>query len=247
MDNKNNLIVSASIAFGLYFFFLFLLFNYSTNHNVKKIDAFKKTTVLQLDIILETPKEEIKESLVQKQTSITKRASKVVKKSTSKVVKKKSNLKSLFANVKTKAKKVSTKKVSTVKQNSVSSRFKSKFEKERKVDSLKISELNNKKRTSNNKNIATQSKNENDPYFSKIYQILSSRWKPTIFYNDLSAKVLVSISTNGRFSYQFVQFSNNIGFDEQLKSFLNEEMLKSYPISPQNKLIKLEILFQSKG
>ena len=63
-------------------------------------------------------------------------------------------------------------------------------------------------------------KNENDPYFSKIYNLLSSRWNPTRFFNDLKAKVIITISHNGTFSYQFIQYSDDIGFDNQLKNFL---------------------------
>lgn len=247
MDNNKSLILSALISISLYFIFIFIIFFYSKSTYVKKIDAISKPTVLQLDIIMDKPKEEEKKVLFSEVKKSTEIAKKVVKKSTSSSIKKRSNLKSLFANVKTSAKKVRKKQVSTVKKSSISSRFKSKFEKERKTESLKLSKLLKNKQGKQNKNIATESKNESDPYFSNIYQILSNRWKPTIFYNDLNAKVLVSISNNGIFSYQFVQYSNNVGFDNQLKEFLDSESLKKYPISPKNKSIKIEILFHSKG
>jgi protein TonB len=249
MDNQKYFFTSAVIAFLLYFLSLFSLFYYSKINSVKKIDAISKPTILQLDIILETPKTDEKEVVLNKTIKNKKIAKKVVKKSTSVSVKKRSNLKSLFAKVKTNVKKVVKKRVSTVKKSSIASRFKSKFEKERKVDKLKLSKLTNNKqaRKSKNKNIATESKNESDPYFSKIYDLLSKRWQPTIFYNDLSAKILVFISSNGIFSYQFVQYSNNIGFDEQLQNFLDDECLRKYPVSPKGKSIKIEILFQSKG
>jgi len=247
MDNNKNFILSAVIAFFLYFLFIFTIFFYSQTTNVKKIDAISKPTVLQLDIILDKPKENVEKVLFKENKKDNQIAKKVVKKSTSTSVKKRSNLKSLFSNVKTSAKKVTKRKVSNVKKSSISSRFKSKFEKERKTDKLKVSKLVENKQSKQNKNIATESKNDSDPYFSKIYQILSNRWNPTVFYNDLNAKVLVFISSNGIFSYQFVQYSNNIGFDNQLQEFLDSESLKEYPISPNNKSIKIEILFQSKG
>ena len=134
-----------------------------------------------------------------------------------------------------------------MKKSLISSRFKSKFEKEKKVDSLKLSRLQNKKQLMKNKNIMTESKNESDPYFSKIYDILSSRWSPAVFSDDLNSKVIISISANGVFSYVFVQYSNNIGFDDQLENFLKSESLKTYPVSPKGKSIKIEIIFKSKG
>ena len=224
-----------------------MLFFYAQSTNTKKIDALNKVTVLQLDIILDTPKVKQKKILFQENKENNKVAKKVVKKTTSTSVKKRSNLKSLFSNVKTSAKKVTKRNISNVKKSTVSSRFKSKFEKVRKTNNLKVSKLINNKQSKQNKNIVTESKNESDPYFSKIYQILSNRWKPTIFYNDLNAKVLVFISSNGKFSYQFVQYSNNIGFDNQLQEFLDSQSLLEYPVHPDRKSIKIEILFQSKG
>jgi hypothetical protein len=247
MDNNKYKAISALVAFSLYFLFLFFLFYIIENNHIKKIDAFKKPTVLQLDIIIDTPKDIPKKVLINKNNKISKNNLKVIKKSASTSVKKRTNLKSLFAKVKTNVKKVSKKRVSTVKKSSISSRFKSKFEKEKKVQNLKLSKLIQNKKIAQNKNIATETKNADDPYFSNIYKILSLRWKPTIFYNNLNAKVLVSISSNGIFSYQFVQYSNNIGFDKQLKDFLENESLKKYPISPEKKSIQIEILFQSKG
>ncbi len=247
MDNNKNFILSAVIAFFLYFLFIFIIFFYSKSSNIKKFDAISKPTVLQLDIILDEPKEKDEKVLFKENKKENKTAQTVVKKTTSTSVKKRTNLKSLFANVKTNAKKVTKRKVSNIKKSTISSRFKSKFEKERKTENLKLSKLIDTKITKQNKNIATESKNESDPYFSKIYQILSNRWKPTVFYDDLNAKVIVSISSNGIFSYQFVQYSNNIGFDNQLQEFLDSESLKEYPVSPKHKSIRIEILFQSKG
>ncbi|MEA3499020.1 MAG: TonB C-terminal domain-containing protein [Campylobacterota bacterium] len=246
MDNKNNLITSAIAAFSLYFLLIALFLYYSKTNNIKKINIVKKPTVLQLDIIIDTSKVDDKKVLFNEFSKNKKTAKKVVKKSTSSSVKKRSNLKSLFADVKTNVKKVSKKRVSTVKKSSISSRFKSKFEKERKVDTLKLSKLANNKQLIQNKNIVTESKNESDPYLSEITRILSSRWNPTIFNNDLTSKVLIYISSNGNFSYQFVQYSDDMGFDEQLKNFLDKESLKIYPINPKEKSVTIELIFKAK-
>ena len=251
MDDKKYLYITAVISVCLYISLILVVLVYlKYNNNIKKIDALKKTTVLQLDIILDTPKV-YKEKITLKSTIKNKKlARKVVKKTTSTSIKQKTNLKSLFANVKTKATKVSKKKILNVKQSTISSRFKSKFEKEKKSNNLILSDLlekKTKKIITTNKVMMSKSENEQDPYFSKIYQMLSNRWNPIIFSDNLTAKVLVSISNNGKFSYKFIQYSTNVGFDEQLKEFLDKESFKTYPVNKSKKKINIEILFQSKG
>ena len=102
-------------------------------------------------------------------------------------------------------------------------------------------------KTTNKKITMDKVKDKQDPYYTKIYQILSSRWNPTIFANDLKAKVNIIIFNNGKFSFKFIQYSGNDGFDESVKNFLNNETQKSYPVSPLNKTVNIEISFQSKG
>lgn len=126
MDDKKYFYITAVISLFLYVSLILLLLVYLKNNNVKKIDAFTKTTVLQLDIILDTPKIEKEKIAIKSIVKNKKIAKKVVKKTTSTSMKQKTNLKSLFANVNTKATKVSKNKILNVKQSTISSRFKSK-------------------------------------------------------------------------------------------------------------------------
>lgn len=248
MANKQELIYSAIAALAIYIILILSFLVYLKTNEVKKINATVKNTVLQLDVILDVApnKEKIKIQSNQKNTKI---AKKVVKKTTSSSIKKRTNLKSLFANVKTNVKSTSKDKVLNVKNSSISSRFKSKFEKERKTKKLVLSKLTENKvtKSANNRVTMDKSSENQDPYYSKIYQILSNRWKPTIFQNDLKVKVNIIIFNNGKFSYKFIQYSGNMGFDNQITEFLNNETLKKYPISPKNKTVNIEITFQSKG
>ena len=246
MDNSKNFYISAVISFSIYFFLVFVFFYYSKHNNIKKIDAFTKSTVLQLDIVIETKKEKPKKLAIKTNVKNKSIAKKVVKKTVSVSAKQRTNLKSLFANVKTKTRKITKAKILNIKQSSIASRFKSKFEKEKKTKNIVLNNLldNN---TKLNKTVISETKNENDPYFSKIYSILSSRWNPTLFFNDLQAKVIITISHNGTFSYQFIQYSDNIGFDNQLKKFLEDESLEIYPVNPNKKTTQIEITFRSKG
>lgn len=247
MVDKKNLYISAVLALFIYVFLVLLILLYLKESNVKKIDALSKNTVLQLDIVFDTPNDE-KKTIKIKSENNNDLAQKVVKKTTSNSLKQKSDLKSLFADVKTSAKQVVKDDILNVKKSSIASRFKSKFEKEKKVKDVVLSDLLEKQNQNSVKKVVlSESKNETDPYFSKIYQMLSSRWSPTVFSNNLSARVLVIISNNGIFSFKFIQYSENIGFDQQLKDFLNGESLKKYPINPNNNTTNIEILFQSKG
>jgi len=245
MDNKRAFYLSSFIAIGLYCLLVFLFLFYIQNNNVKKFDAITKSTTLQLDIILETPKEKTKKIDIQSKAKSVKKST-LVKKSKSTSVKRKTNLKSLFANVKTKSARIIKQKVTNTKSNSISSRYKSKFQKVKKAKNISLNELNNKQSSSKNL-IISESKNESDPYFSKIYQLISSRWKPTIYFNNLKAKVIITISNQGLFNYKFVKFSDNIGFDEQLKKFLEKQIIITYPINPNKNSTSIEITFQSKG
>jgi hypothetical protein len=249
MDSKQEIIYSAIGSIAIYIILILSFLVYIKTSEVKKVNAAVKTTVLQLDVVIESKnniQEKIKPKNILKNSDL---AEKVVKKTTSKSAKKSSSLKSLFANVNTSVKKTSKKKVLNVKSSSISSRFKSKFDKEKKVDNIVLSKLSEKSKPSSNKKMVSIDKNkdEQDPYYSKIYQILSSRWNPTIFDNDLKAKVNIIIFNNGKFSYKFIQYSGNDGFDEQLKFFLNSQTDSLYPISPSNKTVNIEITFQSKG
>jgi len=246
MDNVKAFYLSAIIAIGVYISLVFLFLFYIKEGSVKKIDAISKSTILQLDIIIDQPKDIKKQIKISSKDIISKKNT-VVKKSTSVSAKRKTNLKSLFANVKTKSAKVVKQKVMNVKESSIASRYKSKFEKVKKANNVSLKDLDNSNRNNIKNVISSESKNESDPYYSKIYQLISSRWQPTIFFNNLKAKILISISNSGQFNYQFIQYSDNMGFDNQLKMFLDKEKLIQYPINPNNRSTKIEITFQSKG
>ncbi len=246
MDNKKAFYISCVLAIGLYVLLIFLFLFYLKQNDVKKFDAISKSTVLQLDIILDNPKENEKEIQIKSKVKSTK-SEKIIKKSKSTSAKQRTNLKSLFANVKTKSTHIVKQKVMNIKESSIASRYKSKFEKIKKSKNVSINDLNNNKSRNNKNIVSNESKNESDPYYSKIYQLLSSRWQPTLFFDNLKAKVLITILHNGEFRYKFVQYSDNIGFDKQLTKFLSQESRTIYPINPNKKSTIIEITFQSKG
>ena len=249
MDDNKNFYISAIIAFGSYLFLILTFIFYSSFNNVKKFDSVSKDTILELDIVLnennENKKvlEHLKVDSSRKNSKISK---KVVKKSSSVSAKQRSNLKSLFANVKTKSSVVSKKEVNKVKKSSITSRFKSKFEKQIKSRNSEISKLLDMKTNKSSKLKAGESKNENDPYISKIYDILLKRWSPSVIIDGLSAKVIVTIYSNGKFSYRFIQFSGDSIFDNHLEHFLDSQVNQKFP-KPKKNRMDIEVTFTAKG
>jgi len=247
MAENRYFFISGLISVSLYILLALVLIIYLKNHNdVKKIDAAKKITVLQLDVILDTQTDKPEKIDIKTPPKNKEIAKKVVKKTTSTSLKQRSDLKSLFADVKTSATKVVKKDVSTVKKSTITSRFKSKFEKERKVKSIVSPDLVKKKSLNSQKVVMNNNENTNDPQLRRINEMLNSRWNPTIFIGSLKAKVIVSIDTNGVFRYKVIQYTNNIGFDNQLREFLGNESLKRYPLNSRKKTIQLEVTFGSK-
>ncbi|XPV69457.1 MAG: energy transducer TonB [Halarcobacter sp.] len=240
MQQKNYFYISGVISIVFYLSVCTLLLLYINAPKPKKYDAFSKTTVLELELV------STKDSKNRVEKKVEKKIEKVVKKSTSKSSEKKADFKSLFANVKTTSKKTTKEEVNNVVASADPSRFKSKFEKQKKSNNISVSKLLSDIKITTKMSISTSSEHKNDPYYSKIYEILASRWTPIVLGTDLEAKVLVIITNSGKFDYRFIKYSNNDRFDESLKVFLDSQ--KSIPFPPHNKGAKtdIEVLFKSK-
>lgn len=246
MDDKKFLKVSIAISIGLYLFLVLSLILYLHSKNVKAYDAMSKTTTIELEIIQNDsdPKDkQTQQQLIQKNQS--ELAKKIVDKSTSRSTKKTTNMKSLFGKTSIKAARVEKREVLNIKSSLTNSRYKSKFEKEKKLENIKMSNSLNKLEKASSKP-QLKSKNENDPYFSKVYEILSARWQPTMIRQDLRAKVIVSITNSGSFSYNISQYSGDTSFDEQLMRFLDKQKNLAYPTHSKGSSVDIEIEFKAK-
>ncbi len=247
MDNNKNIFISAYIALGSYFFIFLLFFLYLKVSDIKKFDAFSKDTVLELEILMKVPELNKKEDLkLHNKKQDNKKSKKIVKKSTSISAKQRSDLKSLFANVKTKSVKVKKQITNNIKKSTVTSRFKSKFEKQTKNDNKLLSKILNEKDTKLIKQKTGETKHENDPYISKIYDILYQRWNPLLIIDGLSAKVVIIIYKSGQFKYRVIQYSGDSTFDDQLLQFLEQQKTKFFP-PPDKYKINIEVVFTAKG
>ncbi|MGB9801903.1 MAG: energy transducer TonB [Arcobacter sp.] len=233
---------SLLIALLTYFIIIFLFFLYIKTSDVKKFDAFNKTTTIELSILLDKDSKIInKESHKEKSKTI----DKVVEKSKSISAKQQNSVKSLFANVKDTSENVIENSVNNVVKSEVASRFKAKFEKERKSEKLSVSTLLNNVKSKASVMPSNESKNSIDPYYSKIYELLAKRWNPSLVGDDLFAKVLVIITNDGKFDFRFLKYSGNEFFDKSLTSFLNEQVNITYPEHDKGSEVKIEVIFKS--
>lgn len=242
MQDKNYFYLSGFISISLYFIVAFLLLFYMNQPKPKKFDMNTKSTILELELI---STKDIEKKVAKKTQE---KQEEIVKKSTSKSNKQKADFKSLFANVKTKSKNIVEKEVTTQEASIEPSRFKSKFQKQKKSDNLKVSKLlNDVKTTTNQKIVTSSSKGEQHEYFSKIKEILWQRWNPKLLEDGLVVKVLVRISNSGEFEYKVLKYSNDVRFDESLKEFLNSQLTQSFPTHNINNKVDIIVNFKSEG
>lgn len=242
---KNSSFIYAGIAsFSFYILICFLFIYYVSSHKSKTYNV-TKTTVIQLDMIVEKSDKKRIEKKEDKKAE--KPMDKIIKKSTSAANKKRPNLKSLFGKVKTKEAKVPTKEVNNVKKSLDPKRFKAKFEKQKKSSNVKIDKLFDDKKTTTNVTSSNLSKSkESDDYYSKINELLSV-WTPTLRDEGLVATILVIIAPDGTFDYSFIKYSQNTNFDVSLKAFLEEQKSIIYPKPKKGKQVKINVDFKSEG
>jgi len=241
MEEKGYFYLGGFLSIGLYLIICVSFLFYVSAPKAKKYDS-NKTTVLELDLIsTKADEKKVAEKSVKKIENI-------VKKSTSASIKKTADFKSLFANVKTSAKKIAQKDLNAEKESIDPSRFKSKFQKQKKTDNKSISKLLNDVKTSTNMATTSSTSNgEHDEYFSQIKEILWKRWNPILLEEGLVVKVLVKISSTGKFDYRIMKYSNNVRFDQSLKEFLDSQLQELFPRPKINSNVDIIVNFKSEG
>ena len=234
MAKSYNIIISAIIAFSIYILIILSFLLYLQKPIIKKYKAKNNNTVIELEIITnqvaikkETPIKEINKDIIKKEIK--------VKKSSSVTAIKKTNLKSLFAKVSTKSQKIKEKKVLNVKNNTVSSRFKSKLKEEKNRSDLKIQ--NTKVMKKDKKINVSNNQEEFDKYYSKISSIILSRWYnyPLLTKDKYIVKVQININPKGQFSYNILSYSQNLNIDSAVKEFLQTQTNEIYPQTKDKK------------
>ena len=245
-SSEKSYFLSGLIAFIIYLFCIVSILFYLSENESKKIDAMQKNTILQLEIIVDNT-QKIQKSTSKPVKKVIKKEEKIVEKSKSVSITKTADLKSLFSKVKTKAKKVEKKEVVNVKKSLVSSRFRSNFEKQRKSENIKVSNILDDVTVKSRANVSMDSKYDKDPYYSKIYEMLGQRWNNVITFDELFASVLITITSSGGFDYRIIKGSGDETFDEALKDFLQNQKLELYPAYTKGSKTQIEVIFKSKN
>lgn len=243
-SKETSFLASGLFSIFIYLIIIFLFFLYVKTSDVKKFDALTKNTILELNIVIDD-----KSDIVNKKSEIekSKKSEEIVEKSKSKTNKQHTSVKSLFANVEDKNDKVVDEPVNNVVTSEVSSRFKAKFEKQRKSENLSVSSILSSVKSKASVMPSSQTSENSDPYYSKIYELLAKRWNPMLIIDGLYAKVLVIITNDGKFDYKFLKYSGNESFDNSLTSFLNEQVNITYPKHNKGSKTEIEVIFKAKG
>jgi hypothetical protein len=245
MSNRAYFYLSAFLSFGLYAFFILVFMLYLKDVKIQKISPYNKDTTIQLDIMIDPLSPKKNQPAKKQPKKIVKSENKVT---TSVSTTKTADFKSLFANVKVKNTKVSEKNVDNTKVNPQTTRFKAKIIREKRNDNINLSKTLNSVSTSSSKlTMSTQNIHKNDPYYSKIYEIIANSWNPMFVIDGLKAVVIVTIDNQGNFSYRIKKRSSDSQFNESLKQFLESQTLKSYPPYKKGTKTSIEVIFKSKG
>lgn len=241
MQNKFSFIVSGIIAFSFYIFICSLIIYYLYSPVPKTYDLKSTSMTIELDMITE----KAEKKMVEKKTEKIIEKEAVKEKEASVSNEKKPDLKSLFANVKETAKTVTKEEVNNIEKSIDPKRFKSKFEKEKRSNNIKIDKLLEDEKTATNVKSTNANKGqETDEYFSKVHELLSV-WNPV--GTGLKAVVLIMIDLDGKFDYRIVTNSSDEGFNSSLKAFLEEQKNVAYPKPTKDKDIRINVDFKSEG
>src|SRR5574344_2044677 len=223
MQNSTSFLISGIVAFSIYFSFCFLILLYIYSPINEAINITPTTTAIELDMIEEIADKKMVEKKVEK---IVEEKQPVEKETSNKVVKE---------------------EVNNVEKSIDPKRFKSKFEKEKKSNNVKIDKLLEDEKTATNTKTKSSSKGDkNDDYGSKIYEMLYSR-APISEDKSLVITVLVTISANGNFDYKFVKRSSSEAYNTSIRLYLDEQKDVSYPPPPSGNAVKYTVDFKFEG
>ncbi len=245
MRDKNFFYISGIASFLIYFILFVIVLIYLKSSQTVRYDAGKRVSVLELSLV--SDKLQSNDDTHVSQSEDEDKMDTLVKNSSSVSVKRKTQLKSLFAQVNTKEDSTIEKdNVNNEEGNNLASRLKSRFNKRKKGDISKISKYLNSVKTKTTPMVLVSKSGKKNKYYSKIYNILSSRWNPLFIMNGLSAKVLITINRRGVFSYKFLRTSGNEIFDGSLRAFLKSQVKEKFPISAKGGSTDIEFTFKTK-
>ncbi|QOG11757.1 TonB C-terminal domain-containing protein [Arcobacter sp. FWKO B] len=243
---NNQFLISGIISFSIYFILIFAILFYMVDPDIKRVTAFNKNTAIELDISLIEEKAQPKakfEKPIEKKEEIP-----IEEKSASKATVTTTDMKSLFANVTTQTQNVIKQDVVQKESVKVASVFKSSFEKESRSEiSTNVSKRLDNVNINPTSSLSPPSDAVIDEYYSLIYEILASKWQPSIIKENLSSDVIITIYKNGKFAYNIISKSGDSNFDVSLERFLNNQLNVKFPEHNKGEKTSLKVTFKTKG
>ena len=241
MDKKFNLIISVSLAVCIYVLLVLgILFYLKPQKDNESKKVSMEETIIEVSIDASS-----NENIVEPSKNIEdiKPQELITKQEISKSISNKSepDVKSLFSNIKSDAPGQISKEKPSSSSNTPIAKFQSKIEREKNIKDFELSKLADiKSSPEKTQSVSSpQSQGIFDAYYSKVTSIILTRWYHVPLSQD--AKYLVSanitIDSTGNFSFVMVKYSGNSRIDDAVKSFLRNQSLLAYPVSP-DKLTK---------
>ncbi|WP_187647052.1 TonB C-terminal domain-containing protein [Nitrosophilus labii] len=250
MDNKKLFLISGAVSIAIYIavFLAVLLYFLKTQETLKKFTIKQKSVEVSL---VEAPKfkkiiEQKKDKIKKSEKPVKNKKQKVKKRVGSKSPKDEVDIAKLFSTIKTPKK--SKKKIvkSTKKSSTPPSRFKG--QNIRRTESaqeiLKKMNIKDVSRVLAKSNIEAVN-GEDDPYLSKIYEILYKYWLPSQESAGNRAKVMIKIDFNGNFDYNIIFFSSSETFNKELVEYLEYLKTKKFP-QPKEGKKEITVFFEAK-
>lgn len=86
-----------------------------------------------------------------------------------------------------------------------------------------------------------------DEFYAEVSKILYLNWNPSGFNYKEESKVIITITSSGRFSYKISKKSGNASFDSALEEFLEKMKNIEFPPFPRGDRTSIEVTFKTEG
>ncbi|WP_281950560.1 TonB C-terminal domain-containing protein [Nitrosophilus kaiyonis] len=247
MDNKKLFYISGFFSIFLYIsIFILMLFYFVENQEILKKFNIKQKSV-EVSLIEPQKIKKIETKKIKKTGPKEKIEAKKTKKRVGSLSPKEEiDISKLFSTIKTSKKKTIKKKAKPIKKRTPPSRFKGESlrKKESAKEILKKMNIKDVSRVLAKASIESV-EGENDPYMSKVYEILYKYWLPSQESAGNRAKVKIMIDSSGNFDYKVLLFSPSEIFNKELIEYLEYLKTKKFPI-PKEGYKEITVYFEAK-
>lgn len=231
MDNKL-FIFSGLSSITLYAGLLFIIFMNLLKTDSSKLYSAEKATVFEVSITQREVEDVAPPKPVEQEV---KKQEEIVEKIGGNTMQEVTDINSLFDEVEENIIKENSKEVNSVKKTVVSTKL-GKLKTRESNDAQNL--LSSLKATENRVYVETND-GEVDEYFSKVHEIIASRWNPQDGEEGLSTKIVLNIDKYGKLTaYEILDKSGNTSFDKRFVNFLESLKKISFGLNDKDSTIK---------